>query len=224
MDTGLPVPVVYQDEGYVVINKPPNLHIDGGYAETVEGAVLAALGVRPRLVHQLDYPTSGVMILGLSRRAAGSAARHFQNRTVRKFYVALVHGRVCDQTIRTGISDDERDPRGFRMKVDEAGRAAETRVRLVEYLHGRDQSLVLLQPLTGRRHQLRLHLAAVGHGIVGDLTYGPAQRGGPGEGPEPRLCLHALYLTNPAVNRGQALVAGQCDFIEALGCHQSRLE
>lgn len=88
--------VIYQDDDYVAVNKPPNYHIDGTkYGDqTVEKYIEKLVHIRPKLIHQLDSATSGVMLLGLNRKAAAKAAKQFERRLTRKYYIAAVEGEI----------------------------------------------------------------------------------------------------------------------------------
>lgn len=202
------VSVAFENDDHTVISKPPNLHIDGDYPQTVRSWYLETRGRAPRFVNQLDYPTSGLMVIASSRKAAGFAGREFQARAVAKTYVALVVGDVASQTISAPIADDAADPRQFCMCISETGKHSETHVERIaaipEDLRELSPSLpqglytlVALRPVTGRGHQLRLHLAHIGHPIVGDQLYGGRLTDTNQCGEEERLCLHALMLSIP---------------------------
>ena len=169
--------VIYQDPHAFVLNKPPGLATQGGTKTTqhldrlLDG--LAGEGGRPKLVHRLDKDTSGALLVARSARAAGHFAKAFSGRTARKVYWALVVG-VPDAA--QGLIDaplaKQPGTGGEKMHVDpEHGLAAKTRWRLVDRA-GNRAAWVELQPLTGRTHQLRAHMAAIGHPIVGDAKYG----------------------------------------------------
>jgi 23S rRNA pseudouridine955/2504/2580 synthase len=171
--------VIHTDPSAIVINKPPGLATQGGSGtyEHVDG-LLDALQYeaegRPKLVHRLDKDTSGVLLLARTARAAAYFSKHFSGRSARKLYWALVVG-VPD--IEDGFIDlpigKQPGTGGEKMHVDttENGQAARTRYRVIEQA-GNRAAWVELQPHTGRTHQLRVHMAAIGHPIVGDGKYG----------------------------------------------------
>lgn len=170
--------VIHKDAAALVLNKPPGLATQGGTktSEHVDG-LLDALQFeaegRPKLVHRLDKDTSGALLLARSARAAAFFAKHFSGRSARKLYWALVVG-VPD--IEDGFIDlplaKQPGTGGEKMHVDEKeGQAARTRYRVIERA-GNRAAWVELQPHTGRTHQLRVHMAAIGHPIVGDGKYG----------------------------------------------------
>ena len=161
-----------------VINKPPGLatqggtkttrHVDGlldAYADGDEG--------RPRLVHRLDKDTSGVLLVARSASSAAFFSKRFSGRSAKKIYWALVVGvpEVHEGTIDAPLSKQP-GTGGEKMHVDtEEGQTARTVYRVVERA-GNAAAWVELQPFTGRTHQLRVHMAAIGHPIVGDGKYG----------------------------------------------------
>jgi 23S rRNA pseudouridine955/2504/2580 synthase len=171
--------VIHTDPQAIVINKPPGLATQGGTGTTehVDG-LLDALQYeaegRPKLVHRLDKDTSGVLLLARTARSAAFFAKSFSGRTARKLYWALVVGvpEVHDGFIDLPLGKQP-GTGGEKMQVDEGpeGLAARTRYRVVERV-GNRAAWVELQPHTGRTHQLRVHMAAIGHPIVGDGKYG----------------------------------------------------
>ncbi len=170
--------LITQDKAAIVLNKPPGLATQGGtgtnsHVDRLLDAFAGEDDPRPRLVHRLDKDTSGVL---LTARTPGSAAffsKRFSGRSAKKIYWALVVGvpDVQDGVIEAPLSKQP-GTGGEKMHVDEAGgQAAKTRYRVVDRA-GNRAAWVELQPFTGRTHQLRVHMAAIGHPIVGDGKYG----------------------------------------------------
>lgn len=198
--------VIYEDPGAFVLNKPPGLATQGGTKTSqhldrlLDG--LSGEAGRPKLVHRLDKDTSGALLVARSARAAGHFAKAFSGRTARKVYWALVVGVPA---AAEGIIDaplaKQPGTGGEKMHVDpENGLAAKTRWRLVDRA-GNRASWVELQPLTGRTHQLRAHMASIGHPIVGDAKYGGPEAFLTG-GVSRKLHLHARRIRIDAPDGG----------------------
>ncbi|QIG81139.1 RluA family pseudouridine synthase [Sphingosinithalassobacter tenebrarum] len=170
--------VLHRDAQAIVINKPPGLATQGGtktheHVDALLDGLTFDLESRPKLVHRLDKDTSGALLLARTARAAAYFSKHFSGRSARKVYWALVIG-VPD--IDDGIIDlplaKQPGTGGEKMHVDEAeGQPARSRYRVIERA-GNRAAWVELQPFTGRTHQLRVHMAAIGHPIIGDGKYG----------------------------------------------------
>ena len=198
--------VIHEDPGAFVLNKPPGLATQGGTKTTqhldrlLDG--LAGEAGRPKLVHRLDKDTSGALLVARSARAAGHFAKAFSGRTARKLYWALVVG-VPDAA--EGMIDaplaKQPGTGGEKMHVDpENGLPAKTKWRLIDRA-GNRAAWIELQPLTGRTHQLRAHMAAIGHPIVGDAKYGGAEAFLTG-GISRKLHLHARRIRIEAPGGG----------------------
>ncbi|WP_422344573.1 RluA family pseudouridine synthase [Parasphingorhabdus sp.] len=170
--------VIHKDKSAIVVNKPPGLATQGGSKTTTHlDGLLDALTYdaksRPKLVHRLDKDTSGVILLARSPGAASFFSKRFSGRTARKVYWALVMGvpEIADGMIDLPLSKQPGSG-GEKMHVDEEnGQAAKSRYRIIERA-GNRACWVELQPFTGRTHQLRVHMAAIGHPILGDGKYG----------------------------------------------------
>jgi 23S rRNA pseudouridine955/2504/2580 synthase len=170
--------VIHKDESAIVLNKHPGLATQGGTKtfEHVDG-LLDALQYeaegRPKLVHRLDKDTSGALLIARSAKAAAFFSKSFSGRTAKKIYWALIVGvpSIDDGMIELPIAK-EPGTGGEKMQVNEKeGQPARTRYRVIERA-GNRAAWVELQPFTGRTHQLRVHMAAIGHPIVGDGKYG----------------------------------------------------
>jgi 23S rRNA pseudouridine1911/1915/1917 synthase len=202
--------VLYEDEDVAAIDKPPGMVVHpapGARAGTVVNAILHRWGAlpgfadaaRPGIVHRLDKDTSGVLLVAKSMGALDGLARQFRDRTIAKRYVALVHGtvRCAEGRIDRPIGRDPKERK--RMSVrSRRSRTAVTGYRVLEQFPG--AALVTLEPETGRTHQLRVHLASIGHPIVGDAVYGGRRRGAvAGSAPVlarcPRQALHAATIS-----------------------------
>lgn len=201
--------VIHQDAEVLVLNKPAGLSSQGGRiaARTVDDLLAAFAkpsGVRPRLVHRLDRDTSGVLLAARSQPAAAFLGRAMMARRVRKTYLALVApgapdppaGRVTIPLVRQDIG---RDATIRPAPDDPQAWSAETRYRTLSV--GDRAALMELSPRTGRMHQLRVHMSAIGRPIVGDPRYGGALA--VGGAPAARLMLHAAALAFPHPAGGQ---------------------
>ncbi|MFD1788236.1 RluA family pseudouridine synthase [Sphingomonas floccifaciens] len=172
--------VIHRDAQAFVLNKPPGLATQGGTKtdEHVDGLLDALqydLEGRPKLVHRLDKDTSGALLVARTARAAAYFSKSFSGRTARKIYWALVTGvpDIADGLIDLPIAKQP-GTGGEKMHVSEhEGQPSRSRYRVIERA-GNRAAWVELQPLTGRTHQLRVHMAAIGHPIVGDGKYGGA--------------------------------------------------
>jgi 23S rRNA pseudouridine1911/1915/1917 synthase len=209
----LPVEVLYEDESVLAINKPAGLVVHAG-AGAHEGTLVNRLvhrfeslskvggDLRPGIVHRLDKGTSGVLLVARDDAAHRALAAQFAGRTVEKTYLALVHGRVRADQGRIA-SPIARDPvRRIRMTARLAtGRAALTDYRVLE----RFEKLTYLEVRigTGRTHQIRVHLASIGHPVAGDRLYGAPAR--TAEMPEhaDRMFLHASRIVFTSPETGQ---------------------
>ncbi len=189
--------VVYEDDALAVIDKPSGLvvhpapgHPSGTLADGLKqrGTTWSLLGGAERagIVHRLDRDTSGLLVVAKTEAAHRSLARQLSDRTLGRTYWALVHGGFREEsgTIDAPIGRHPRDRR--RMAIVEGGREAVTDFRVVERLNG--ATVLELSLRTGRTHQIRVHLASIGHPIIGDTVYGR---------PDPilgRPALHAMRL------------------------------
>lgn len=177
------VRIIYEDEALLACDKPAGMlvHGDGSGARTLTDAVaehLAAGGrpeARPQAVQRLDMGTTGLVLFSLDRATQAELDRQVAGHDMRKTYLAVVRGAFPggERLIDRPIGRDRHDARRMRACRPGQGKPAETRVRRVASAGGR--SLLLVELLTGRRHQIRVHLASMGFPIVGDELYGGAR-------------------------------------------------
>jgi 23S rRNA pseudouridine1911/1915/1917 synthase len=204
----LPLRIVFEDPDIVVLDKPAGMvvHPAAGHSSgTLVNALLhhvkdlSGIGgeLRPGIVHRLDRGTSGLMVVAKHDRAHQELSRQFRDREVEKEYAALVWGVVhAGRRIDEPIGRDEKDRQRMSTRARRA-RSAVTRVTWARHFRGVSLLKVAIQ--TGRTHQIRVHLSAIGHPIVGDATYGGVRRRAPHDlRPLMRLerpFLHAMRLT-----------------------------
>jgi len=196
---------LYEDDDLLVLNKPPGLAVQGGTktAQHID-RLLEGLGdgpeTRPRLVHRLDRDTSGVLVIAKRRAVAAKLGRAFQTRSVRKIYWAMVNGvpKPPQGKIEAALVKAA-GPEGDRVRKARAGEQDRAQSAVTHYAvmdrAGQDVALVSLKPVTGRQHQLRAHMAIIGHPILGDEKY-PSAAEFP-EGIEKKLYLLARRISFP---------------------------
>lgn len=206
-DAGHEPKILDEDDNVLVVVKPSGLVVHGGPGihETtlVDWALdhapqIGDVGdqpqLRPGIVHRLDRDVSGVMVIAKTQAAFDSLKRQFQDHTIEKQYLALVQGRITDQTGRIDFAIARSPGKSglmiARPKSNE-GKSAETLFRVERYVKG--MTLVHVQTLTGRTHQIRVHFKAIGHPLVGDPLY-KIRRLKMEKLPAPRVFLHAEQL------------------------------
>jgi len=228
----IPLHVAYEDADVLIIDKPAGLvthPAPGQTSGTLVNALLARGGVeaygtvagedRPGIVHRLDRDTSGLIVVARNDRAQAALMAQLRARRVKKTYLALVHGALPADNGRIEAPVG-RDPRHYsRMAVVPTGRPSVTGYRVRERLPG--WTLVEVDLLTGRTHQIRVHFASIGHPVAGDPVYatGAARRGPEGLG---RLFLHSwrIEFASPSADR---IIRAEAPLPQELGDVLARL-
>lgn len=206
----IPITILYEDEDVAVVDKPCGMVVHpaaGNESGTLVNALLYAMdslsgigGVkRPGIVHRLDKDTSGVMMVAKNDMAHESLSRQLSERTMEKHYLAVVEGVMKQEEgeIDKPLGRSKKDRK--KMAVDPEGREALTRWQLVENL--RDAALLNVHILTGRTHQIRVHMQSIHHPLAGDPLYGFSKGGVR----VPRLMLHAYTLDFTHPRSGERL-------------------
>ena len=196
----------YRDDEMIVLCKPSGLLSNPGMAEITHDCALTRLQkLYPEtiLVHRLDCATSGIMVFARNKKAESNLKTQFQDRGTEKVYIAEVDGLMKEDAgqIDLAIAPD-RDNRPLQ-KIDANGKSAITDFKVLE--RRENSTLVELRPHTGRTHQLRVHMKALGHVILGDDFYGDARI----INARPRLCLHAqtLRIKKPATGEQKSFTS-----------------
>lgn len=191
-DTGLAL--VYQDDSLLVLDKPSGLLSVPGRGADKQDSLLTRARKRfddAECVHRLDMETSGLMVMARGKAAQRALSGQFERRENGKQYIAMVHGRVAPTSGEIHLPLICDWPNRPRQKVDTAGgKPSSTHFRVLHHDPLRNTTRVALQPLTGRTHQLRVHMQNLGHCILGDRLYAPADVAARA----PRLLLHAGAL------------------------------
>jgi tRNA pseudouridine32 synthase/23S rRNA pseudouridine746 synthase len=197
----LTLPLLFADDALVAVDKPAGLLSVPGRGEDKLDCVarrVQALHADALVVHRLDMATSGVLLMARGASVQRRLGLAFARREVHKRYVAVVHGTMAGAEGEIDLPLAADWPLRPRQKVDPVhGKPSLTRWRLLSADPAAGTSRVLLEPVTGRSHQLRVHLLAIGHPIVGDALYG-ARDGG-------RLMLHAASLAFAHPGNGMAV-------------------
>ncbi|MGH9587871.1 MAG: RluA family pseudouridine synthase [Acidobacteriaceae bacterium] len=250
----IPLDIIYEDRDLSVINKPAGMMVHAGSGSTEDarnrGTLVNALlnhyaelshsadPIRPGIVHRLDKQTSGLIIIARNDAAHLKLGEMFSRRQIRKTYIALVHGALKQEkgTINAPISRDAIRRTRMTTRREEGSRSAVSHYTVIRRIESRfgKFTLVSVRIETGRTHQIRVHLASIGHPVVGDTLYGaPARIQTPGpkkkSDPEPeslslpRSFLHAteLEFAHPITGKPLSLSA---PLPEELRSFQNKLE
>lgn len=198
--------LLFQDDALLVLNKPAGLLSVPGRGEDKQDSLASRVQIafpQALTVHRLDMSTSGLMLMALGLSNQRYIQRLFEQREVKKKYIAVVAGRLDPEYGEVDLPIMRDWPNRPRQKVDhEHGKPSLTRYQLLQYNADEDTSRVELQPVTGRSHQLRVHMQALGHPILGDTLYGSGYRSRDTSARLERLLLHAESICFRHPNSG----------------------
>lgn len=209
----IPLNILYEDDQLVVLNKVSGIitHPGAGHSQGTlvnallhhcKGSLSGIGGVeRPGIVHRLDKETSGVLLIAKTDLAHQSLSQQFKNRTVQKFYHVLVESFPKNVSGEITANIGRHPTQRKKMTITPRGRTATTRYRLIEKF--KTSSFLECQILTGRTHQIRVHLTSIGCSVLGDKTYGKASE------KAPRQMLHAaqLIFQHPTLKTEMRMIA-----------------
>ena len=222
----IPIEVVYEDKDIIVVNKPKGLVVhpaNGNPDGTLVNAIMAickdslsGIGgeLRPGIVHRLDKDTSGLLIVAKNDKAHIEMSEQIKDRKVKKTYIALVRGTIAENeaTINMPIGRSTRDRK--KMAVSKNGKEAITHFKVLNRYTTSKASYTLLEVKidTGRTHQIRVHMAEIGHPVIGDMVYSNGRNEFGIEG----QCLHAqkLEFTHPITQKEMKLEAKIPEYFE----------
>ena len=197
--------ILYEDEYLLIVNKPAGLlSVPGRGAEKQDCLISRVQLTHPSalIVHRLDMATSGILVLALDKDTHRLLSQQFQQRAISKQYVAVVKGQINPEE---GMIDQPMIcdwPNRPKQMIDlEQGKPAQTYYKVLEHKPANDTSRVLLKPVTGRTHQLRLHCQYLGHPILGDELYGDIDT----QNASPRLLLHASMISFEHIYSGKQI-------------------
>lgn len=177
----IPIEIVYEDESLMIVNKPQGMVVHpapGNYSGTLVNALmfhanhLSSINgvIRPGIVHRIDKDTSGILMIAKNNKAHNSLAAQLKEKTTKRVYFAIVHGRMSQEsgTVEAPIARHPKDR--LRMAVVQGGKPAVTHFKVIKAYS--QYTVVELRLETGRTHQIRVHMAHIGHPLLGDPVYG----------------------------------------------------
>ncbi|MDD5681352.1 MAG: RluA family pseudouridine synthase [Candidatus Omnitrophica bacterium] len=195
----IPLKIIYEDDRLIIVDKPAGMVVHpapGNYSGTLVNALLHHTGklspsaeLKPGIVHRLDKDTSGLIIVAKDEAAHSFLARQFNKRTTDKRYITIVEGVVelDNGIVSEPIGRHQRDRKKMSVRFSES-RDAVTKYKVLERFKA--HTLLEIKPETGRTHQIRVHMAYIGHPVVGDITYGAKKD----DGLIKRQALHAASI------------------------------
>ncbi|MFV0625825.1 MAG: RluA family pseudouridine synthase [Alphaproteobacteria bacterium] len=210
--------VIYKDDEIIVLNKPSGIAVQGGSGITkhIDGlldGLMYELDERPKLVHRIDKETSGLLVLARTRKSAEALTKGFREHTIRKTYLAFAYGKPKKEV---GQIDAPIEKNGDKNVVQEGGKPAITDYKIVDNVANKF-SLIEASPVTGRTHQIRVHLEYIGCPIIGDEKYYGGERKNL-ENFANKLHLHAYKIDLSSIYKKEKIIEAELPkyFIESL--------
>lgn len=208
--SGLLSRIIYEDDGLIVLDKPHGLAVHGGSGE-VFGVIEALRRIMDKkyleLIHRIDKDTSGLLLIAKKRSTLKELQESFREKTITKDYLCIAHGVIKNhQTITKPLLKYTLNNGERRVKVDKNGKPSQTTITVLANftIDGMTASLIKASPLTGRTHQIRVHMASIGHPLMGDDKYQSEKLATlANDKGIKRLCLHAWQLHLPAQADGR---------------------
>lgn len=221
------IPILYEDDSLLVINKPPSVVVNR--AESVKGQTVQDwvektyrifIENRAGIVHRIDKETSGCLLIAKTQEVFAELQRQFKERIIKKTYLALIHGQLVPDVGEINAPVGRLPWNRERFGIVPGGKEAITKYKVIE--HKKDLSLVELYPETGRTHQIRVHLKYINHPIIGDYLYAGRKTARADRQWAPRVMLHAwkLSFTHPATRESLAIEAPIPDDINRITNNQ----
>ena len=193
--------IIFQDQNIIILNKKSGLAVQGGSGiSTSVDDILPYLKFEniqnPKLVHRLDKDTSGILLIARNKDASTLLTSYFKNKKIEKTYIALVKGRLSkdEGKIQMPLIKKYQGKNEKVYKDDVLGKEAVTYYKLLQYYPDKDISAVKVNPITGRTHQIRVHLKEIGHPIIGDFKYGANNTDFANLNMHHRLYLHSFSI------------------------------
>lgn len=187
--------ILFKDQHLLVVNKPSGLLSVPGRGEEKKDCFISRIQIEypdALIVHRLDMSTSGLMVIARGKEFERELSILFQQRKINKKYIAVIDGLLSPNTGEVDLPIITDWPNRPKQKVDfESGKASQTQYKVICYQKENNSSRIELTPITGRTHQLRIHMQSIGHAILGDELYAEKEA----IEKAPRLLLHACYLS-----------------------------
>ncbi len=186
----IPLDIIYEDNDVIVVNKPKNMVVHpaaGHYSGTLVNALMYHLGdnlsgingvMRPGIVHRIDMDTTGSVIICKNDKAHRDIAQQLKDHSINRVYHAICYGIIAEDegTVNANIGRSQKDRKKMAVVADDQGKSAITHYRVLERFPNSKMTYIECRLETGRTHQIRVHMAHIGHPLLGDEVYGPEKK------------------------------------------------